>query len=466
MKKNYGIFTLLAAASLALASCEKEGFDRNVPKGDPSEDRRIDPSLIRRTPSTPQEMLLVKNLGKVTTVFKELYKDKANLKLVNVSILSRTYTDESILLRDLIYPEGSLLAKNPRFRALAEKHNVSLTAFASNFWSFANKAEDFEFANFLTSLKLVSPASATKNPNTAAVTTEGDQVSVYFPYSQQFIPDVPYDDGGGGGGGGDYGPVTTLVTATADADAGYGSQQYTDANGVTQYQTVLVDDDYGYNNPTHIVGLNGIEPYGEYTADAVAAFPPTGPIPQPGVPREIKQVYVGEVRCRHQYDAYISFTGNGGGSEIRFTRADGFLKFADGQVQADAYVSPDIKISRWHIRNNKFVDYSTQWDGDWEAANLNENLAIYEEDNRNTSEFNGSLVTTLKDTSGNSVVGTIGFKINYKSDDALIVQTNYNRASFFPLNRTDVEGEMRNGWPVRDKNGRVSYTLQDRTYIP
>jgi len=457
MKKNYGFFTLLAAASLSLASCEKESFDRDLSKDNPSGAKPIDPSLIRRTPSTPQEVKLVENLGKVTEIFKELYKDKSNLKLVNASVLSRTYTDESILLRDLIYPQGSLLAKNPRFMALAGTRKLSLAAFASNFWTLANKTNDFEFASFLSSLKPGDPASKSGKKTTM----EGDQVSVYFPYSQQFM--VPYEEEGGGG---DYGPVTTLVTATADADAGYGSQPYTDANGVTQYQAVLVDDDYGYNNPTHIIGLNGIEPYGEPTGTTANAFAPTGPITLPGIPREIKQVYVGEVRCRHQYDSYISFTGNGGGSEIRFTRADGYLKFADGQVQADMWVSGDKSISRWNIRNNKFVDYSSEWDGDWELANLNENLGIYEEDNRNQSEVNGSLVTTLTASPGNTVVGTIGFKITYKSDDALIRQINYTRASFFPLNRTDIEGEMRNNWPVRDKTARVSYTLQDRTFVP
>lgn len=460
MKKNYGFFTLFAAASLALASCEKQTFDRDSLTNKPSQDKQIDPSLIHRSPSTPQEMKLVENLDKVTTVFKELYRDKANLKVVNASILSHTYTDESILLRDLIYPEGSLLANNPRFKAIAAKHSVNLTAFASDFWTIANKVEDFEFANFLSSLKSSNLGNATKNRNAAALLTDGDQVSLYFPYSQSYMIDVPYGDGSVSG------PVTTLVTATADADAGYGSQSYIDASGVTQYKTVIVDDEYSYNNPTHIVGLNGIEPYGEPKADIMARFPPTGPIPTPGVTREIKQVYVGDVRCRHQYDALISFTGNGGGSEIRFTRADGFLKIVDGQVQADVWSSGDMSISRWHIRNHKFVDYSSEWDGDWEAANLNENFAIYEEDNRNAVEISGSLVTTLTASPGNTVVGTIGFKATFKSDDALIRQLNYTRASFFPLNRIDLEGEMLHGWPVRDRNARVSYTLQDRTFIP
>ena len=113
------------------------------------------------------------------------------------------------------------------------------------------------------------------------------------------------------------------------------------------------------------------------------------------------------------------------------------------------------------------VDFSAEWDGDWEAANLQQNLGIYEEDNRNASTFTGSLSTTVTAALTPitvTTVRTLGFTINYKSDDDLIRQLNFNRDIFFVLNRTDLEGEMINGWPVRDKHGAVSYTLNDRTY--
>ena len=124
-------------------------------------------------------------------------------------------------------------------------------------------------------------------------------------------------------------------------------------------------------------------------------------------------------------------------------------------------------ITRSEIGKHRFVTYSSEWDGDWELDNLNQNLAIFEEDNQNQVEVSGSVTTTLKDPSGNAtVVGTISFKKIFKSDDALIRQVNMTRASFFPLNRVDLEDEMQNNWPVRDKGADVSYTLQDRTYIP
>lgn len=371
--------------------------------------------------------------------------------MVNASIKSRTYTDKSVLLKDLIYPAGSLLAKNARFLSYSQKYNLSLQAFAANFWLAAGKLNDPSFAAFLANMK---PASGT----TPALRLEEEQISVYFPYDDRFLPELGNDIS--------YGPVTSLVTATADA--GWGIQPYTDATGTVQYQNVLIDDAYAEMNPTHIIGINGIEPYnGTGAGGSLTNFAPTGPIKLPNTPREIKQVYVGEVRCKKQYDSFISFTGNGGGSEIRFTRADGFLKFADGHIVPDVFVSGTKTITRSEIGKHRFVDYSSAWDGDWELDNFNQNIAIFEEDNRNQVEISGSVVTTLKDASGNAtVVGTIGFKKIFKSDDALIRQVNMTRASFFPLNRVDLEGEMQNNWPVRDKNANVSYTLQDRTYIP
>jgi hypothetical protein len=62
-------------------------------------------------------------------------------------------------------------------------------------------------------------------------------------------------------------------------------------------------------------------------------------------------------------------------------------------------------------------------------------------------------------------IDLISWKVTFKSDDPIIRTLEYKHASFFPLNRTNLEGEMRKGWPVRDKNGPVSFTLNDRTYF-
>lgn len=416
----------------------------------------IDPSKVYKTPSTPEEKALVKNLVKVTEVFKELYKDKANLKLVNAAIFSRAYTDESVLLKDLIFPQNSRLNTIKKFGDYARKFNVSLNEFSNNFWHEANKTNDHSFLQFLNKLE-IKPSGVfqrTYNEN-------GNEVSIYFPYSEEFEVLLPKPENGGY-----YEPITSVAAATADADEGWGSQPYY-INGVFQYyEQILINDDFAELNPTQIIGINGIEPFDDLSNPVSGAFPPSGPINQPNLPREVKQVYIGDVLCVKQYDAFISFTGNGGGSEIVFTRSDGFLKVVDGQVQADNYFTQPKTISRKNIRKKNWVDWSMVWDGDWEVDNLQQHFAIFEEDNRNSSEFSGSLSTTIKDILGIPLTGSIGFKINFKSDDALIVQQKYNRDVFFVLNRIDQEGAMRNSWPVRYKAGPVSFTFNDRAYFP
>ena len=439
----------IALFVLAAASCRKDFSGVQEPK------RRLDSTKIYETPSSPADSLLVGNLQKVTDVLKELYKKKTHLKLVNAAIFSKAYTDESILLKDLIYPEKSRLLENKSFQTYVQKWSISPDQFSYDFWKEAEK-KDAAFLVFLK--KLNNAGNNMRSGSASALNTEDQEVSIYFPYSEQFPPPD----------GGYYEPITSLVAATADADEAWGSQPYY-INGVFQnYVQVLVNDDYASNNPTQIVGVNGVEPYAA-TSAATSVFPPGNPIDLPSLTREVKQVYIGDVRVNgHQYDNLISFTGNGGGSEIRFTRADGFLKVVDGQVQtADVYFTSTKEINRYNIKHARSVEFSAEWDGDWESSNLQQNLGIYEEDNRNTLTFNGSLSTTVTATLTPvtvTAVRTLGFAINYKSDDELIRQLNFNRDVFFTLNRTNLEGEMINGWPVRDRQGQVSYTLGDRTY--
>jgi len=423
-------------------------------------------------PTTSAEIKLVENLGKVTAVLQELYRDRINVNVVNAAIKSHAYTDESVLLGDLIYPDKGRVAQTPAFQKYARRQNLSLPNFAQKFWIIVNSRNDAEFNTFLAGVRtgpvsipsLISSHTKTAVSSKNLTTDSGEPVSIYFPYNQQFMPTL---DEGGGGGDVSYGQVTSLVTATADADVAWGNQPYSTTAGESGYRQVLVNDEFAYNNPTHIVGVNGIEPYGELNPTQMPNFVPAPPTTLPGATRTIQQVYVGDVRCRKQYDALISFTGNGGGSEIRFTRADGFSKFTDGHIVPDAFISGDATITRWHIRNESFYAYNSEWDGDWEVANLNQNLAIFEEDNRNQLKITSSISTTLKEsTSGNQAVGTIGFEKIVKSDDELIRQQNVNHASFFPLNRIDLEGEMLGGWPVRDRTAQVSFILQDRTFIP
>jgi hypothetical protein len=406
---------------------------------------------------TPSEKLLVQNLASVGYILQELYKTPQHVKLVNIAIQSKVYTDESIILRDLLYPAESRLNESKYFGTLSQQQGVKLEIFAEAFWKEANKNRSATFATFLNQLKRPRANTALRTGES----TNGDEVTIYFPYSELFLP----PDGDNGGGTYTYGTITSIVTATEDADEGYGQQPIYLNGLLTGYRTVLVNDDYAEQYPTHIIGLNGVEE--EAPPSRMSAFEPTDPVDLPNLSREILEVYVGAVRIndKHQFDNLIAKNKNGGGSEIRFTRADGYLKLLNGQVQAENFQAGATKeVGRWHIRKGKWVDYSVSWDSDWEPANLTQNIAIYEEDTEGTEEISGSFGTTLTIPGGGTTVSNIGYKNTLKTQDEVQHQNDLSRDAFKIRNRMNIEGEMYKNWPVRDRNALVSFTLNDRTF--
>lgn len=436
--RNTKLMLLAAFILIAAASCKKDFSGQQEQK-----QKTIDPAKVFKTPSTPEEKLLVENLGKVTEVFKELYKDKSNLKVVNAAIFSKAFTDESVLLKDLIYPTDSWLNKITKFKTLTQKWNVSLNKFANNFWAEVNKKNDASFNQFLDKLK----STATTVPNSAnrTQTAEGEQVSVYFPYLEEFVPVE--------GGGGSYEPITSIATATADADEGWGNLPYYESGVLQYYVQVLVNDDYCFNYPTHIIGVNGIE----------TVLDPTEPPPPPPPPPGVSRVYIGEGLCKEQYDRLISFTGNGGGSEIKYCHLTGYLQPVNGQVTTFQDIA-SVDFSRKNIRQKNWLRTFTVWDDDWNPNDLEQVLGIYEEDNTNTKTFNGSLGTTLTVTPGSTITGTIGYTVSVQSQDDIIRQLKISRNSYFAgafqnqawgfsSDATFLPLPFTHGWPYYDTNG-------------
>ncbi len=386
--------SMLAAIILIAISCKKE-----TSSNQPFMQKGIDPAKVFKTPATAAEKLLVVNLAKVTEVLEELYKDKSNLKVVNASIFSKTYKDESILLKDLIYPENSMLPRSLKFKNYTQKWNVSLGQFAKNFWIEANKKNDPSFVQFLNDLNISNNLDE-----------NGNGVSIYFPYSDEFLPE-----------GGTYEPISSISTATADADEGWGSQPFF-INGIFQnYVQVLVNDDYCFNNPTQIVGLNGIE---------IDPNPDNTNPPPPPPPPGISRVYIGEGICKDQYDRLISFTGNGGGSEIKYCHLTGYLQPVNGHVTTFQDIA-SVDFSRKKIRNKNWLRSYTVWDDDWVPSDLEQILGIYEEDNTNTKTFNGSLATSVTVVAGSTITGTIGYTVSVTSQDDIIRQLKISRNAYF-----------------------------------
>ena len=92
-------------------------------------------------------------------------------------------------------------------------------------------------------------------------------------------------------------------------------------------------------------------------------------------------------------------------------------------------------------------------------------MAIYEEDNTNSVNINGSLSTTLGlDSIGNSggasIVGTIGFSINITSQDEIIRQIKMSRNGYF----ISAFGDQGHGFSPDDKFLPLPFTHGWPTY--
>ncbi|WP_346236038.1 hypothetical protein ABDK00_017490 [Niabella insulamsoli] len=404
------------------------------------------------------------NIQKVTNVLREVYEEPQTALLMREVLRSRTVGDKAVYLRDLIDADRSSLKENKLLMAALKDKGVSLSTFASNFSQKVSKTNDVQLQAFVNNLKAATSVKTVQrsvNPTTYSYYENQangglHELTIYEPYPFEESTDEVYGS-----------LLPTLVAATADADEGIGYRPvYNSNNQLLRYDEVLVNDDYAEQNPTLIIGVNGIEPDIVDNAGIPVSYDPGTPIVVPNLPRRVLKVDIGEVTCTKQYDALISFTGNGGGSEIRFTRADAYLKVQDGQVLADNFLTPGpSSISRKDIRKKRAVTFSAEWDGDWEVDNLQQFMAVYEEDNANTAEIGGKLTTTMK-ISDSVGIGTEGnFKITYKSKDEIIYQGKLNRDVFEALNVTDLGCGRKGGWAIRNCSSPVRFTMWHQVYI-
>lgn len=454
--KNF-LVVLISFSLLILVGCSRQ---HDLPAKVKTDVEK--PVLAARYPTTPEELALVDHLSAITGIFKVLYQDKANLKLVNASIYARVFPDECVLLGDLIFPSQSRLPQYPRFNSLTQAWGVDLNAFARQFWSEVGKRNDRELEQFLqTLMPAISTGSSYAPENGTA-----PPVSVYFPYSETFDPSS----------GGTYLPTTSLLAATADTDEAPGSEPVYENGVLSSYQTVLIDDEYASTHPTHIIGVNGPEEpvsgpgFGGFGG---FCFGPqcNGWIPPPTTtPIEVKRsVLIDNYILKTQYDNLISFSGNGGGSEIRMNRVSAYL-----QPRVGAVISSFAPLLHAHTLNETMTTHTRQeisekvwktvvsvesrWDTSWVQANHEQALAIWEHDNTaQRTFFNGELNSTLLETGfpASFVNGTKGYSVSVSSHHPPIKHLKIARNTYFSQARNDF------GFGFRPQNCGTAFNYAD-----
>jgi hypothetical protein len=447
MKSNF--IVLLTSTLLVLVGCARQQ-DLSAP-GVPEAEKVV---LADRYPTTPEELKLVDQLSKITGIFKELYRDNANVRVVNAAIYARVFSDECVLLGDLIFPAQSRLLQYARFDSLTRVWQVNLASFARHFWNEVDKKNDTELEQFLQKLMPLNPSS---NQFFAEDGT-APPVSVYYPYSETFSSSS----------GSTYQPTVSLLTATVDADQAPGSEPIYENGAVTGYTAVLIDDDYASSHPTHIIGVNGPEqPVGNPGGGLGGSFGGVcfspgcnGPLfPPPIVPTELKRsVLIDNYILKVQYDNLISFTGNGGGSEVRINRISGHLEPEVGPAVSTfspLSVPPNYpagytidqslaSFTRQEIRDKVWKETATlpesRWDVNWVATNHEQALAVWEYDNTSQRTLlNGALYTSL--TTATPTVLVNGYK-SYSIE----VPSHHPPIKHLRILRTTYFGEARNNF--------------------
>jgi hypothetical protein len=94
-------------------------------------------------------------------------------------------------------------------------------------------------------------------------------------------------------------------------------------------------------------------------------------------------------------DKLISFTGNGGGSEIKVCRINGFLKVQDEQITDFAGAVTTVHNTRADSRKKRWKRLFSVWDPNWNYQDIEQIYAVYEDDNMGSKTITGSLTTTV-----------------------------------------------------------------------
>ena len=269
-----------------------------------------------------------------------------------------------------------------------------------------------------------------------------DSVGVYCPYSEEGLAGVPF---------------------VGYASPGTEAEQATPAYRFEQdaWQTNVATESFATQSRTWIVqpaDLNGIS--------AMRPLQPTGTNGTNGTDTVVV-FKVGRVKLEKQYDRWISFTGNGGGADLRFIRPEGFVSVnqTTGAVTggANGFAQFGQTITRGNVNRKQWVDVNSPVDTDWLYTERNHVVGCYDEDTKGKRTFTGNLTLGYQPSGSSGITGnaTFGFTHEVVTQDDIIFQIDFRRKSYLLSNKTDLGPGLQNGWTVY-KQGQffVTYPYQ------
>jgi hypothetical protein len=347
----------------------------------------------KREATSPEEIKIVNDIKKITPILKELYKNRQIIQEINSAILSQYYKEEQILLSDLLYPDNSSLYKNNRItnkglfskeyrRIYNEMYGKPQPAVSINSLASSGFSSDGYLDNF--------------------------SLGIYFPYSENFAQIE----------------VNQVALTPTEYEADFGEGFIFDHN-VNTFAQVLVNDDYAFVNPVHIITqLDNMD------INDTKQFPPIVLRPQSNPP--VLRVFHGFGRLTRQLDPLIGFV-NSGGSEMVIGRISGYLERTDGHVKDFKGDLARLHYTRKAIREHRWVRAYSIWDTHWRVDDKEQVYCAYEEDNTGSTKFSGKVKTKLV----TGVEAEIGFDITVKTEDPIQAQVKQDRSDYLRTARQD-----------------------------
>lgn len=407
-----------------------------------------------------KRIAVIKDVGKI---LKEVYKDPKALYEVNAAILAEMYADETVPLRDLLYPDHSSIYTSKTFLERRPPMGIFRERFIEVFKkgdfprlkeALGNAVRDFE------NIQLNS--SSNPGPDTAKeIFSNSAGISIYFPYSENFGPNYTpaYFDNVNTD---PMGSLVTIVAADRDANSGPGSQAVRrvgpNREPIIEFRDVTVNDDFCNSNPTHIVAV-GAEP--------ASILNPPPPAPPPGVNR----IHIGHMRCNTHLDWLISSQGRGGGNDVVVRRLSGYLQTVNSQVTATTSEIIPIPFKRRDVRRGIYRRVFKVWDPNWMPDNNEQVMLIYEDDDNVSKTVTTSLQTILSVPGGGTVQGTITVNTTIFNVDVIMRQLKIGRQTYFSSAYIDngygfindltfLPPGSSHGWPIWEggTSGFVSWT--------
>lgn len=349
----------------------------------------------------------IDQISEVGGIIKEVVKEEACLKEILALIYSGYYLDEQVFLYDLLYSQESRLFKSK----LVTEQGLESSKFK---------------ARYLNTLNNISGSKSN-------IQNYDKNLTIYFPYSKNFKEGL--------------GEAITFVFANRDGNVAKGKKIDRKTN---KEEDVSVDEAYAMKNPTFIIGINSLYDNAltiEHKIKQAEKF--EKPISTGRVENTILRVNHLYGKLSQQLDALISFTGNGGGSEIYIGKIDGYLKPENQQITSFDGNIKFLYFSRSAISSNAYVFDNHIWDFDWELDNTQQVYAVWEEDTQGTKTFSGSLQTRGQ----NNPNANFSYNISITSQDAIVRQLTITRSAYLATATLNQGcGFSIEGWPFYECN--------------